>query len=61
MKPKLLSGYERYIIINAWQQIEAQGKNMMGFEISERARYRTIKDIRIKWVIYDALQVYFIK
>ena len=37
------------MIINAWQQIEDEGKNIMGFETSERARYRTIKDTRIKW------------
>ena len=40
---------ERYMIINAWQQIEDEGKNIMGFETSERARYRKIKDTRIKW------------
>ena len=40
---------ERYMIINTWQQIEDPGKNIMGFEINERARYRTIKDTRIKW------------
>ena len=38
-----------YMIINAWQQIEDERKNIMGFETSERARHRTIKDIRIKW------------
>ena len=37
------------MIINAWQQIEDEGKNIMGFEMSERARYRTIIDTRIKW------------
>ena len=40
---------ERYMIINAWQQIEDEGKNIMEFEASERARYRTMKDKRIKW------------
>ena len=37
------------MIINAWQQIKDEGKNIMAFEASERARYRTIKDTRIKW------------
>ena len=40
---------ERYMIINTWQQIEDPKKNIMGFEMNERARYRTIKDTRIKW------------
>ena len=34
---------ERYMIINAWQQIEDEEKNIMGFELSERERYRKIK------------------
>ena len=33
---------ERYMIINTWQQIEAPEKNLLGFEINERARHRTI-------------------
>ena len=37
------------MIINTWQQIEDPEKNLLGFEINERARHRTIKDTRIKW------------
>ena len=37
------------MIMNTWQQIEGQRENMMGFEINERARHRTIKATRIKW------------
>ena len=37
------------MIINAWQQIEDDGKIIMGFETSERARYSTIKDKKIEW------------
>ena len=37
------------MIINTWQQIEDPEKNIMGFEMNERARYRTIKDTRVKW------------
>ena len=40
---------ERYMIINAWQQVEEQRENIMGFEMNERARHRTIKDTRVKW------------
>ena len=40
---------ERYMIINTWQQIEDLEKNLLGFEMNERARHRTIKDTRIKW------------
>ena len=40
---------ERYMIINAWQQLEDPEKNLLGFETNERARHRTIKDTRIKW------------
>ena len=40
---------ERYMIINTWQQIEDPEKNILGFELNERARHRTIKDTRIKW------------
>ena len=40
---------KRYMIINTWQQIEDEGKNIMGFETSDRARYRKIRDTRIKW------------
>ena len=31
---------ERYMIINAWQQIEDEEKNIMGFELSKSERYR---------------------
>ena len=37
------------MIVNTWQQIEAPEKNLMGFEMNERASHRTIKDTRIKW------------
>ena len=37
------------MIINTCQQIEGPEKNIMGFEMTERARHRTIKDLRIKW------------
>ena len=37
------------MIINAWQQIEGQKENMMGFEINKRARHRIIKEARVKW------------
>merc|ERR1712236_24339 len=40
---------ERFMIINTWQQIEDPEKNILGFEINERARHTTIKDTRIKW------------
>ena len=40
---------ERYMIINAWQHIEDQGKKLMGFEMNERARHRTIKNSQVKW------------
>ena len=40
---------ERYMIINTWQQIEDPEKNILGFETNERARYRSIKDTRMKW------------
>ena len=38
-----------YCHLNSWQQIEDPEKNIMGFEMNERARFRTIKDTRIKW------------
>ena len=37
------------MIINTWQQIEDPEKNILGFELNERARHRTIKDTRVKW------------
>ena len=40
---------KHYITNNAWQQIEDERKNIMGFKTSERAKYRTIKDTRINW------------
>ena len=40
---------ERYMILNTWQQIEGQKENLMGFEMNERARHRTIKATRVKW------------
>merc|ERR1712236_49133 len=42
---------ERYMIINTWQQIEDEEKNIMGFELSKSERYRKIKDTRVKWSI----------
>ena len=33
------------MIINAWQHIKDQGKKLMGFEMNERAKHRTIKKI----------------
>ena len=40
---------ERYMILNTWQQIEGLRENLMGFEINERSRHRTIKSTRVKW------------
>ena len=37
------------MIINAWQHIEDQGKKLMGFEMNERVRHRTIKNSQVKW------------
>ena len=37
------------MIINAWQQIEDEEKNIMGFELSKSERYRKTKDTRVKW------------
>ena len=45
----LYSMERREMYDNTWQQIEDPEKNLMGFEMNERARYRTIKDTRIKW------------
>ena len=39
----------RYMIINAWQQIEDQEKKLMGIEMNERARHRAIEDAQVKW------------
>lgn len=40
---------ERYMILNAWQQVEGLRENVMGFEMNIRSRSRTIKSTRVKW------------
>ena len=43
MSKTIQHGEKIYMIINAWQHIEDQGKKLMGFEMNERVRHRTIK------------------